>query len=62
MPLLISRQDGETWRDVVVRYSAPHGLQSECLDLFDNDPDRESDPAQAAFDALYEWDCTGFEA
>lgn len=61
MPLVVRRNEGETWRECVIRYAKPHGLQAECLVEFDSATLAGEDEAQAAFDALYEWDCTDFE-
>lgn len=52
------RRPGETWRDVVIRVSEPHGLDRECLELYDDVDNREDvGDERAAWEALYEWDC-----
>lgn len=53
----IERLDDETWRDAVVRYSRPFGMDMECLADFQRNLDEGDDEASAAFHALYEWDC-----
>lgn len=64
MPLVVRKNPGETWRETVVRYARPQGLETECLAEFDFEMSRGDhvDGAQAAFDALYEWDCLAYEA
>ena len=53
----LERRDGESWRDVVIRYSRPHGLEGECLHMFDNYLDEGDHPSSAAMAALSDWDC-----
>lgn len=55
--LAVRRDDGETWRECVARIASGWGLEAECLAEFDANPNRETDPAQAAWNALYEWGC-----
>ena len=52
--LYVERVKGETWRDCVRRVARAGGLEREALGLFDRD--RNTNRAQAAFDALYDWD------
>lgn len=47
---------GEMFRDTVIRYAKPHGLEAECLEIFDNQVKNGTPPDSAAFNALYEWD------
>lgn len=53
----LDRREGETWRDVVVRYAKREHMEEECLEVFDRAVKNGMDPAIAAFHALYEWDC-----
>lgn len=53
----IARKHGETWREVVAREAAPHGLAAECLEAFDAYVLAEDDEADAALAALWDWDC-----
>lgn len=54
---VLKLNDGETWRDLVRRHSAPEGLDHECLSDFDTRIASGEDEDSAAFCALYEWDC-----
>ena len=53
----VERRDGESWRDVVERYSAPHGLDRECLADFDHAVGQGEPENRACVQALGEWDC-----
>lgn len=55
MGLRVRRLEGETWREAVSR-TADY-MRGECLAEFDAMVAAGQDEAQAAFDALYEWDC-----
>ena len=61
MPLTAKRNADETWRQAVARISDKHGLQIECLELFDAAISRGDNEADAAWDALYAWDCLEYE-
>ena len=63
MPLVATRNPGETWREAVARIAGKHGLAQECLDVFDNRMEFYGigEESSAACDALYEWDCLDFE-
>lgn len=50
----VTRLEGESWRDCVKRYASKYGLEVECLQEFDNDPDPNE--ARRAWGALLEWD------
>jgi hypothetical protein len=53
------QRPGETWRHVVGRVAAVHGLEKECLQAFDELMKLgEFSEDNAAFIALYDWDCT----
>lgn len=43
--------------DCVERVAGEHGLEEECLNIFDEEVLNGMNPADAAWDALYEWDC-----
>lgn len=55
--LQITKTSGETWRDCVERIAGKCGLVSECLDLYDDAIKAGALEEEAAFEALYEWDC-----
>jgi len=52
----VTRLENESWRDCVIRYAKTQQLEQECVELYDalvkHDPEED-----AAFTALYEWDC-----
>lgn len=62
MALTLKRQEGESWRQCVERVAGRHGLQRECLEVFD-DMMRSGlfKEDSAAWGALYEWDCLDFK-
>lgn len=67
MSLVITKKDGETWRECVIRYASTYGLQAECLEEYDSavkrlnkDEINEDKEAYAAWCALYEWDCLDY--
>jgi hypothetical protein len=57
MSLQVQRNEGESWRDSVIRHSRPWGLDEECLEIFDAKVSENQPEDDAAWDALYEWDC-----
>lgn len=61
MSLVVRRNEGETWRECVARIASKEGLAAECLVEFDHYTTSGDDEAEAAFCALYEWDCCAFE-
>jgi hypothetical protein len=60
--LSITRNDGETWREAVARYSKPWRLQEETLTLFDRLLESGEQESEAAFTCLYAWDLIEYEA
>lgn len=50
------RNEGETWRECVIRNAKQYGLEVECLQIFDRDVAAGSEESDAAWDAMYEWD------
>lgn len=60
MALGIRRRPDESWRDCVARVAGKEGLKEECLAHFDADVATGTEPSQAAWNALYEWDCLSF--
>ena len=56
MSLGLTRNDGETWRDCVIRYASKYGLQSECVEVFDRMQKDGAKPDWSAWCALGEWD------
>ena len=61
MPLVVRRNENETWREVVKRIAARHGLWIEAFEEFDHCIEAGSSEESAAFDALYEWDLLDYE-
>lgn len=62
MPLVVRRlSENESWRECVARYALKGGLLEECLDFFDDAVKNGEEENIAAFNALYEWDCTDYE-
>lgn len=53
----ISREEGESWRECVERIAKQAGLEVECLEEFDTRVAAGDGQSEAAFCALYEWDC-----
>lgn len=60
MGLVVKRQEDETWREAVIRYAKPYGLERECLEIYDADVSNGTDESRAAWNALYEWDVLEF--
>ena len=63
MPLVARKQEGETWREAVARIAGKQGLATECLEVYDDlmAKDLAHTEADAAKQALYEWDCLAYE-
>lgn len=55
--LVLRRNPDETWRDVVARLASAQGLATECLERYDAEMKNGDYPSNAAWTALYEWDC-----
>lgn len=49
--------DDETWRQCVGRVARQHGMEQECLELYDRYVAHGDSEPEAALNALYEWDC-----
>lgn len=60
--MLITRLANESWRDAVARIAGSRGLKRECVDLFDMYVRERIEEGDAAFAALYGWDCCGLGA
>ena len=58
--LRIRRLEGEAWRDCAARYGRAQGLEAEVLAWYDAAIHNGLEPAQAAFGAVAEWDCTDY--
>ncbi len=56
MSLYISKHPNETWREAVIRHARPYGLDTECLEIFDEQVASGRPEDEAAFAACYEWD------
>lgn len=56
------RMGAETWRQAVERIAGKYGLQAECLQAFDIEIAGGCDEQEAAWHALYEWDCLDLSA
>ena len=62
MPLILYREKGESWRDAALRQAGKFGLQEDVAHSFDAEKAvTESEQAEAAFYACYEWDVLDFE-
>lgn len=60
MSLRVVKNENETWREAVERIAKVYGLEEECLYEYDRLRARNVIEAQAAWEALYEWDCLEF--
>lgn len=60
-PLVIRRKPNETWREATKRIASQYGLERECLENFDEYTENGAEPENAAFCALYDWDCTDWK-
>lgn len=54
--LVISRNEGESWRDCAARYGERYGLKEEVLVEYDNAISAGAEESQAAWEACCEWD------
>lgn len=54
---IVMKNQGETWRDCVVRISRKFGVEDECVPVFDSQVDGGIAESEAAWNALFEWDC-----
>lgn len=52
-----SKQPDESYRDAVARIAGKCGLDNECLEIFDRLIAQGDTETEAAWCALYEWDC-----
>jgi hypothetical protein len=52
----------ESWRDCVKRYARRYGLEHECLTHYDSEVADGTPEDEAAFNALYSWDCTDYDS
>lgn len=55
--LAVTRSEGESWRDCMVRIASAYGLEAECTAVFDRELSLGSEEGDAVWSALYEWDC-----
>lgn len=53
----LARREGEGYRDVIVRLVKENGPVEECLEEFDRLLGNGVAEDEAAWAALYEWDC-----
>lgn len=53
----VRRLPAESWRDAVARLAKIGGMERECLSDFDTLTRDGTPEHDAAFCALYEWDC-----
>lgn len=60
MSLRIARREDETWRDCVIRYAEPWGLEDECLEIYVEELNKGTPEPDAAWAACYEWDVLDF--
>lgn len=54
--LNLRKQEGETWKEAMLRHARPYGLEGDVLETFTRLTGDGLSEAQAAWDALYEWD------
>tara|TARA_R110000851_G_scaffold332985_1_gene510697 strand:+ start:798 stop:989 length:192 start_codon:yes stop_codon:yes gene_type:complete len=54
--LAAKRNKNESWRDTVIRYAKPYGLQYDALESFDNLVKEGWEQGRAAWGALCDWD------
>jgi len=55
------KQEGETWKEAMLRYARPYRMERDVLGTFTRLVKDGLSEAEAAWDALYEWDLLGFE-
>lgn len=55
--LALSRQPDETWYEACKRLAQKAGLEDEVMSVYERCLAAGQDPANAAWCALYEWDC-----
>lgn len=60
--LVITRKDGETWRQCAERYAAEWGLQEEVLSEYDACVSAGCEESDAAWRACCEWDVLDYRA
>ncbi len=54
--LSATRKENETWRDMVIRYAEPWGLQRDASYSYDQLVSEGWQRNHAAWGALYDWD------
>tara|TARA_R110002110_G_scaffold210515_3_gene422973 strand:- start:820 stop:1011 length:192 start_codon:yes stop_codon:yes gene_type:complete len=59
--LAAKRNKDESWRDAVIRYAKPYGLQYDALESFDNLVKEGWEQNRAAWGALCDWDLLEYE-
>ena len=55
------KNENESWRDTVIRYAKPYGLQYDTLESFDNLVKEGWEQRDAAWGALCDWDLLEYE-
>jgi len=57
MTLIFRKQEGETWKEAMLRHARPYGLEEDVLETYTRLITEDGlSGDQAARDALYEWD------
>lgn len=56
MALILRKGKSETWKEAMLRYARPYHLEEDVLETFTRLTKNGLSEAQAAWDALYEWD------
>lgn len=56
----MTRYTSETWRECVERYASKQLLKDECLAEYDKLIEKGRSEMDAAWKALYEWDCLDY--
>lgn len=51
------KTENETWREAVARVARPYGLDNECLSAYNRSVEQGVGEEEAAWCALYDWDC-----
>lgn len=58
--LVMNRQGSETWKECMLRYAEPFGLEDEVTTVYERFMTDGEDESMAAYYALAEWDLLDF--
>jgi hypothetical protein len=56
MPLIVRKQEGETWREAALRYAKPWSPEAQVGEIFDREVASGTPESRAAWNACHEWD------